>query len=378
MKLKAYVKGGLLLILLFSLCACQNQQRQEETDSNPSPTSEPENRLVLNNATLEQPDDKGQPLWKIQVERANYSPDRKMAQISKIRGNLYQDGKVVLQVSADAGEIYQDGEKIFLRKNIIATDPRNKTVIRSDEVEWRPKEDLLTIRQNLRGSHPRLDATATEGKYYTRQERLELIGNIVATAKNPRLQLKTERLVWNIPQEKLTGDRPLTMVRYQDNTITDRLTAKRAEFNLKLSTTTARENVEYRSVEPAIQIAGNIVTWNYKTRLVLSSQPIRIFHYKEMVTLTGNQAQVDLTKEVARLKGGVQGSSTRNQTKLYAREMTWYIPAQRVEAIGNVIYEQLNPQISLTGEKAVGRLQDNSVVVSGNPQDRVVTEIVPE
>ncbi len=96
------------------------------------------------------------------------------------------------------------------------------------------------------------------------------------------------------------------------------------------------------------------------------------------MTITGNQAQVDLAKEVARLKGGVRGYSSRNQAKLYSREMTWYVSSQRVEAVGNVIYEQADPQFNVTGDRAVGRLQDNNVVVSGNSQDRVVTEIVPE
>jgi LPS export ABC transporter protein LptC len=377
MKKWLVVKGSLLLLLLFSFCACQQQSKPQQ-ESKASPTTEPERRLVLNNATLEQTNTSGQPLWKIQVEKATYSPDRKMAEISKIRGDLYQDGQVVLQVSADAGELYQDGEKVFLRKNIIATDPRNKTVIRSEEVEWRPKEDVLIARQSLRGSHPKLEALAKEGKYYTRQQRLDLTGNIVATAKEPRLQLKTEQLIWNVQQEKVTSDRPLTMVRYQDEIVTDRLTANRTELNLKISTTTVRENVEYRSVKPPVQIAANVVTWNYKNRLVLSNQPVRLFHYEDLVTITGNQAQVDLVKEVARLRGGVRGTSDRNQAKLYSREMTWYIAPQRVEAVGNVIYEQTNPLINLTGEKAVGRLQDNSLVVSGNPQDRVVTEIVPE
>lgn len=377
MKILAFAKGSLLVILLLGLGACQ-QQRQQEINNKPSPSPAQETRLVLNNATLEQPNNKGQLLWKIQVDKAIYSPDQKQAELNKIRGNLYQDGKIVLQVSADKGKIYKDGESIFLQEKIIATDPRNKAVLRGEEVEWRPKEDVLIVRKNLRGNNAKLDATAKEGKYYTRQQRLELIGNIIATSKEPKLQLKTEHLFWNIGQDKVIGDRPLTMVRYKDKTISDRVSANRAEVNLRISTAIVRDNVEYRSVEPPVQVAANAVNWNYRTRLLLSNQPVRLFQYKELVTITGNQAQVDLEKEVARLKGGVQGYSTRDRSKLYAREMTWYIPNQKVEAVGNVIYEQKKPQFNVTGQKAVGTLQNNNIVVSGNPQDRVVTEIVPE
>jgi LPS export ABC transporter protein LptC len=373
------IKVSSLILLLLCLSACQEQKStQEAADSTPPPT-EQESGLTLNNATLEQSNAKGQTLWRIQVDKAVYSPDKKKAEVTKVRGNLFQDGKIVLQVSANRGEINRDGEEIFLKENIIATDPRNGAVLRSEEVEWRPKNDVLIARKKLRGNRTNLEATATEGKYFTRRQRLELIGNIIATAKDPKMQLKTQHLFWDVGQDKIIGDRPLTMVRYQNNAISDRVSANRAEVNLKTTTVAVRDNVEYRAVDPQVQIAGDVVTWNYKTRLVLSNRPIKIFHYKESVTITGNQGQVDLVKEIARLKGGVQGYSSRNRAKLYSREMVWYIPNQRVEALGNVIYEQAEePQFNLTGDKAVGILQNNNIVVSGNNQERVVTEIYPE
>lgn len=372
------MKASALILLLLCLPACQQQKTpQENADRNPP--QEQESGLILNNATLEQSNAKGQTLWRIQVDKAVYSPDKKKAEVTKVRGNLFQDGKIVLQVSANRGEINRDGEEIFLKENIVATDTRNGAVLRSEEFEWRPRDDVLIARKKLRGNRTNIEATATEGKYFTRRQRLELIGKIVAISKDPKMQLKTEHLFWDVGQDKVTGDRPLTMVRYQNNTISDRVSANRAEVNLKTTTITVRDNVEYRAIDPQLQIAGDIVTWNYKTRLVLSNQPVRIFHYKELVTLTGNQGQVDLVKEIARLKGGVQGYSSRNRSKLYAREMIWYIPNQRIEALGNVIYEQAEkPQFNLTGDKAVGTLQDNNIVVSGSNRDRVVTEIYPE
>jgi LPS export ABC transporter protein LptC len=373
------MRGSLLVLLSIVFWGCQpSKEIQEQTNSSPSPTSESETRLVLNNATLEQPDEKGQTAWKIQVDKAVYSPDRKKAEIENIKGNLFQDGKVVLQVSAKKGEIDQDGLAIYLKEDVIATDSRNGAVIRSEEVEWKPRQDLLTIRKNLRGSHPRLNARAKEAKYYTRQERLELIGDAIATTKDPQLQLKAERLNWNINREQITSDRPLTMVKFAGNTITDRLSANRGEVNLIRTNVTVKENIEYRSLEPSIQVAANVLSWNYKTRLVISNQPIRLYDYKALVEIRGNQGQVDFSKEIAQLKGGVRGYSKRNQATIYASEMVWYIPAQRVEAMGNVNYTQVKPKLNLTGDKAVGKLQENNVIVTGNNKDRVLTEIVPD
>ncbi len=366
-------------VLLLSLTACQQpNQSQKPSDNKPKTEEQQKSHLTLNKATLEQANSKGQTIWKIQVQEAIYSPDQKTAQLKKIRGNLLQDGKVVLQVSADNGELVRDGEEVFLKNNIIAVDPRNKTVIRSQEVEWRPREDVLIVRKSFKGSHPQLEATAKEGKYYTRQQRVELNGNIVATANNPRLQLKTEQLAWKVAEQKVIGDRPFIISRYQENTISDRLAANRIEWQIKTKQVLAQENIEYKSLNPPLQMATNSLIWNYRDRIVKADQPIQLLQYQEQVTLTGNQGEVNLVQKVAKLSGGVQGNNNRTQAKLYANDLTWNIASQTLEAVGNVIYEQAKPKFNLTGEKAIGTLNNNNITVTGNTQERVVTEIYPD
>jgi LPS export ABC transporter protein LptC len=152
----------------------QGKQASQTLES--SGETRDETSLSLENATLEQSNADGELLWKIQVDEAEYSPDRKKAALTAVKGNIFQDGKVVLQVKADKGEIQRDGAEIFLKDNVVAVDPRNKAVIRSGEVEWQPQESLLIVRKNLRGSHPQLEASANEGKYNTREQKLELTG----------------------------------------------------------------------------------------------------------------------------------------------------------------------------------------------------------
>jgi hypothetical protein len=57
--------------------------------------------------------------------------------------------------------------------------------------------------------------------------------------------------------------------------------------------------------------------------------------------------------------------------------MAWEIQTQKIQASGNVIYKQVNPPFNVTGPTAVGKLQDQSIVVSSEPGKRVVTEIIP-
>ncbi len=365
--------------LLLSASACQQQSQPEpKVQQDAATSSKLDTRLSLNNATLEQSNAQGQALWKIRAQKAVYSKDQKTAQLEKLTGNIFQDGEIILRISAQRGEIKKNGEKIFLKDKIIATDPRNGAVMRSEEVEWHPQEGLLMVRKKLTGSHANLDVSAKEGRYYSRKEHLELIGNIVATTKDPPLQLKTDHLFWQIPQEKVIGDRPIQIVRFKDQTITDQVVANRSEVDLKVNKAKLRRNVEFKSLDPPVQIATNLVVWDYKNRIVSSDQPVQLVHYRDQITITGNQAQVNLEQEVAHVKGKAKGFSSRNQAKLYSDELIWNIPTQILEALGNVIYEQTDPKFNLTGEKAVGKLQNKSVVVSGNSDDRVVTEIFPD
>ncbi|MGB5593924.1 MAG: LPS export ABC transporter periplasmic protein LptC, partial [Crocosphaera sp.] len=92
------VKGGMLLLLL-SLVACQSGKQASQNLETSGETRD-ETSLSLENATLEQSNADGEILWKIQVDEAKYSPDRKKADLTAVKGNIFQDGKVVLQVKA--------------------------------------------------------------------------------------------------------------------------------------------------------------------------------------------------------------------------------------------------------------------------------------
>jgi LPS export ABC transporter protein LptC len=345
----------------------------------PVPSDKLESYLKLNKATLEQTDAKGQTLWKIQVEDAIYTPDRKNADLTGIKGNLFTDGKIVLKVSADKGEIQKDGEIVILRENIIAVDPRNKAVIRSNEAEWRPKESLLIIRKDFKGSHPQLEVTAKEGQYETRRQRVDLSGNIVAVSAQKRLQLKTEHLFWLIAENKILSDQLMTVSRFENKLITDQVITKQAELQLKTKLLQIRESVDFKSLKPPLQIAGTLINWYYEKRLVDSSQPLKIVDYEKQITITGNQGKVDLNQKMAWMTGGTQGISEQNQAKLFTNNLTWNMTDQTLEALGNVVYQQSqSPKFNLTGERAIGILQNNSVIVTSDKQDRVVTEIYPE
>lgn len=376
-------RPGLVIFFLtfVLLSACNSPNRTAKKLKQDTKVTTIEGTLVFNNVTLDQADEKGRPLWKVKAKQATYTKDKKTAQIEKPTGDLFQDGQIVLQVSADKGEVQirETGNKIFLKGQISATDIRNKAVFRGDELEWSPKEDLLVVRNNLKGNHPQLQATAKEARYFTRTQQVELLGQVTALAKNPDFQMKTERLLWQIKEQLANSDKRIQIERYKVKTVTDRVEADQSQVNLKTKIATLKQNIQLTSLEPPVLMSTNSAIWNINARTVVSDQPVRIVQQVENVIITANQGQVDLERKVANLTGGVQGINNKSQANLFANQMTWEIPTQKIQASGNVVYKQINPPFNVSGPTAVGKLQDQSIVVSGGGTSgsRVVTEIIP-
>ena len=361
----------LLTVLLVGIFGCQtstpnSNQTRSDTRS--------DTQLVLNNAVLKQ-SNKQNKVWKIKAERIVYSEDKQTATLDKVVGNLLQDDEIILKISANQGTVSDNGNLILLNGDIIVSDPRNGSVINANAIEWRPQENLLSIKDNLAGIYPNLNVTATEGKYYTDRESLEIQGNVVATTSQPSVQLKSDRLVWEIPQEKITSPSAIEIVRYDEKTITDKLTSDRAEVSLAENTVVLNKNIELITLDPQLQMATDSLTWNYQQRTGKTEQPIQIVDRDRAFSLTGNRGEIDLERSIAKLQNGVRGISQQKPSELYARQLTWNIDTEEVEATGNVIYEQSDPQAYLTGEKAVGTLGDNDIVVTSDGKQQVTTII---
>ena len=375
MKVNFILKGYCLLLL--TVVGCQ------QTNSNASTSRISESRtqtqLILNNAILEQSNSEDNTVWKIQAKSSVYTEDKKVARLQAVTANFLQDGQVILRVSAEAAEVRNNGNLILLQDNIVAQDTRNGIVVKSDEIEWQPAKHLLSIRQNPKAIHSNLEVKATEGIYFTDTQSLELKNNIVATTIDPALQLKSDRLVWDISQETITSPLGLQIVRYQpDGNMIDSLVADQGIVNLSNSTATLSNNVELISYKPQLQMATNSLIWNYQTRQVNADRPLKIIDKQHNLEVIGNQAAADLNQKVVRLNDGVKGVNIQDRAQIYAEKLTWQIDTKTIEATGNVVYQQSDPQINLTGEKAVGKLAEDRLIVTGNQQKQVVSTIINE
>ncbi len=367
----------ILLLLIFGLAACGGKSPPAD-QQNTAASSNPDSNLTFFDVTLEQADEVGRPIWKVRAKTAKYTKEKQIGQAESPYGELYQDGKIVYQIKADVADIEQDGKQLFLKGKIFATDPNNGIVLQGNELEWRPKEDLLIVRNQINGTHKKLQAVAQEVRVKTREQRMEFSGGVVANSIDPQMQVRTEHLIWNIKEEKLIGDRPLEIDRYKDNKISDRGKGNSAEVNLKTKIATVQKNAQLELLDPPLQIASNSMTWNMNAETVTTNSPTRMFQRAENVTVTANQGEMKIPQKTVYLTGNVNAVGQRRQS-LRSNTLTWYLDNKLVEAQGNVVYRQIDPPLNFVGETAVGNLQtENIVVKGGNSSGRVVTEIIPQ
>ncbi len=367
--------GKIATIAMLGIGGCRQSPPPQPTPT-PKPTTI-EAKLELDNLSFEQVDKQGKLLWKVRAQHGVYTPDRKRANVTKLAGDLYQDGKVIMHITANTGEVEQAGEKVILRGDVVTKETRNQLVVSGQEVEWQPKLDLLTIRR-VRANQPKLQVNANEGKYLSRTQQLDLTGKISAFSPDPQLAMQTEHLTWLVKDQKIIGDRPTQMQRYHGNRITERATANSFSSTLDRQIVNLQRQVQLNATNPLIQVNGESFAWDLRRELVTADRPLKIVHPQEGVTFTANAGDLDLKGSIATLTGNATGIAQRNQAKLRSDRLIWQIASQQLVGTGNVVYQQTAPTITFTGSRGVGKLQDRSIVISSDGKRRVRTDFIPQ
>lgn len=368
--------AALIAVIVVAVRTCQSSGDTLESIQNQESTGQTEAELTLKDVTLEQPDESGGLLWRVKAKEATYSPDRRLASLKSPEGELFQNGKVIYKVKANQGEIRENGKTIFLQGNIVANSPEEKITLKGNSLEWTPEEDLLLVRDSIIGEHPQLSATAQEARLFNKTKRLELFKGVVATTKQePWIGFKSEKLVLLLEEDKLETDTPLLMERYvskTDRTVTDRLTGKQGEFDLTKQQAILQQQVQLNALKIPLQTKSEIAVWSVREGTVVIDKPVQI--QQDKLAANANKGRLDLNTQILVLNGNVQAASQNRQSLLLADQLTWNIKTQDVDGQGNVSYRQQDPAATITGDRAVGNLEQQTVVVTGR---NVITEIVP-
>ncbi|KPQ34267.1 MAG: Lipopolysaccharide-assembly, LptC-related protein [Phormidesmis priestleyi Ana] len=242
-------------------------------------------------------------------------------------------------------------------------------------------------RPPIRGYNPQIEAIAQVVTVANKDNRVELTGGVAAKSKeNPWMTFESENLTWFTQQERIETNDPLKVEQYKDKTyqtVSDRITGKTGQVNLTDNIVTLNQGVAFDSLTQPLKVQSETAVWDVEAQTVALDKPVNIEQPEQKVTVSANQARLDLAKEVVYLTDNVRANGEKNDARLVADTVTWQTESQNIEATGNVSYQQAtNPEISMTGTQAVGNLGQGTFVVTGNEsgpsgEGDVVIEFVP-
>ncbi|MGF1459402.1 MAG: LPS export ABC transporter periplasmic protein LptC [Leptolyngbyaceae cyanobacterium] len=336
--------------------------------------------LTLRDVTLEQQDESGQLLWKVDADEVTYSGNQEKANLVNPEGELYQDGELLYRVKADKGIIEENGQVIFLEDNIVATGIQNRMVINGQNLEWRPEESLMIVRNGLTGRHPQVNAQANEARVYDAENRMELLGDVVATTVvddpevDPWLKLQGETLQWRWQQQTLDTLQPIRIERFENQQITQALVGQKALVELAEERATIEGDVQAQLLDSKTEMTTPKAIWEVDEQLIQAQQSVRVLDAEQEITVTAQQGQFDLAEQLALFSRDVLAIAAKNDGRLTTNRLRWNLKDDTVLAEGNVNYQQADPRLTITGPRARGRIESQTVIVDGG---NVVTEIVP-
>jgi len=370
------IAGFIAIAVGVRTCSPTGSWRDENADN----AEQIESGLTLRNVTLEQQDESGQLLWKVDADEVTYGADQQVANLVNPEGELYQAGELLYRVKADRGIIEENGQLIFLEGNIVATGIENKMVINGQNLEWQPQNSLMIITNGLTGRHPQMQAQADEARIYDAEDRMELIGNVVATtvtenpAVDPWLKLQGETMQWRWADETLDSDRPVRAERFENQQITQVLTGDRTLVDLSTQQATIQGSVQAQMLDVPMTMTAEKAVWGVVEQTIQAEQSVRVVNPQQQITVTSQQGMFDLEQRVAVFTQDVLAITTKNDGRLTSNRLRWNLTDQTILAEGNVNYQQADPQLTIRGARAQGRIEAQTVFFDG---DEVVTESVP-
>lgn len=386
-----------VIVLIVAVRTCNSSRNL--ADQTPGGTIEAE--LKLQTVTLEQPDENGNLLWRLKAQSVTYSPDNQRAELTGLEGEFFQAGETIYTVTADEGEVLQNGETLFLRGNLVAKSPEDELTLEGEKLKWQPKQDLLVMgnfederlaeeappsssqaldRAPVTGFNPQIEAAAQVATVSSKENRVNLTGEVVAKSKEaPWMTFASDQLTWLTQQELIKTSEPLKVEQYAGKdykTVTDRLVGNAGEVQLAENIVTVNDGVQLDSLTQPLIVRSEQAIWDLAAQTVALNQPVNLEQPERKITASASRANLDLAKEVVYLIGNVRASGEKNDARLAADRVTWQTTTQAVEAEGNVSYQQAaNPEVTMTGPRAVGNFEEGTLAVTGGESGEVVTEI---
>ena len=225
----------------------------------PSPPKPDPNRanLTYENIVLTESDRKTQgPLWEIKAKRAEYSRDRKIAQVTGLEGIFFNEGKKVLRVQAPVGEIRTDERTVLLKGGVKGLALERGTTLNAEQMLWTPEKKIVTAEGSVVLFDPKQQTEVT-GKRMVGDiaiKSVTLDGGVTATSKPRQSKLLTDKATWQVPEKILKTVGKVTYSQAKPDVVS--VQAGQASWNMVKDEIVASQGVQYQSADLQVQGAS--------------------------------------------------------------------------------------------------------------------------
>jgi lipopolysaccharide assembly outer membrane protein LptD (OstA) len=340
--------------------------------------------VALSQVILTQTDTKGQPRWKLTARGVTYREGQQVVQAKALKGQLYAGKQTTFDIAAETATIRQSSQQIRLQGRIQVVDRQRKMLFQGRKALWNSQSGQLTVADGLTVSHPQLQMWARTLRASERGKTVQVQGNVVIETRpeqpnGERLRLKTNQALWRLNQEWIqagmvatNGEQPTVTVDQLGKQEAISAVAGMVQADLKRRRVTLRDPVQLKA--SGLTLTSQALTWDAKNQRIFTQDLLQIQDPHRQVSLLANQGTWEPQRGLVKLQGKVSVTGQQERAQLQADQLLWNTQTQRIEANGNVNYVQDSPALALRGPKAVGRLADQAIRISGG---NVVTEIVP-
>ncbi|HEY9825670.1 MAG TPA: LPS export ABC transporter periplasmic protein LptC, partial [Stenomitos sp.] len=353
----------------------------------PTPTaSAVKGGVTFSDVVLARADTKGQLRWKLEAKGVTYGEGQSVSKAKSIKGQLYEKGRPIFDIVAQSGTVRQSDQQVRLQGNIQVSDRQNRLVFRGREAQWNAQSGVLTVQNGLTVTHPQLQLWAKVLQASQRGQVVRVSGQVVMETRpmadnaTGRLQLKANRALWQVAQQQVQAgeastnpQQPTVEVKRLDAG-QDSAIALAGTVQANLNTGVVQLTTPVQLQRGSLQLATRTLTWDTQKQRIFSPELVQIQDAQRQISVLANQGTLLERESLVDLQGKVEMKGLRNDARLATDQLLWHTNTQRIEAVGNVNYQQTSPQFSLKGPRAVGRIADQTVRISGG---NVVTEIVP-
>lgn len=373
-----------LFCLQFSACSWQAPKA-------PKISTKPiQGGVSFSDVVLAQTDPKGKLLWKFQAKGVTSSEGQQaIAAAKSIKGQLYEAGKPVFDIAAEQGTVRQTTQQVSLQGKIQVTDRQHRVVFRGREAQWNAKTGQLMVRGGLMVTHPQLRLWANTLKASKQGNAIQVQGSVImetlATAdprNRQRVRLKANQAAWNVAQQSFqagtasdNGQQQQPTVQIEQlNPIGEKAVALAGNVKADLKRGVVALRSPVRLTMGDVMLTSRELRWDTLAGRISTRELLQLQDPRRQVTVLANGGSVEQAQNLVDLQGKVEVTGLKDRARLSSDRLLWNTKTERIEALGNVNYVQETPAFTLRGPRAVGKIEEQTLRISGGD---VVTEILP-